>query len=231
MTKKIDCEIVQDLLPIYIEGLTHEVTTKVVSEHLDDCGDCKDVYQLMTEPEEKVEVEEVKQLNKFLKRIKTKGLITGALIIIAFWIGWVSYQKLFIDSITLAANQIVVEDLAMRTDGRLQFTLKDQSGLPLTWIFGGGDFEGEQRVYSFQAGRPLLKGPLSIDYGIGEKQSVDIEGFNKVIYKDEQGHVLVIWEEGMDLPVIEVSQSQSTEEVFVPGSHDQRDPGNLFDGQ
>ena len=203
----------------------------MVSEHLDDCGDCKDVYQLMTEPEEKVEVEEVKQLNKFLKRIKTKGLITGALIIIAFWIGWVSYQKLFIDSITLAANQIVVEDLAMRTDGRLQFTLKDQSGLPLTWIFGGGDFEGEQRVYSFQAGRPLLKGPLSIDYGIGEKQSVDIEGFNKVIYKDEQGHVLVIWEEGMDLPVIEVSQSQSTEEVFVPGSYDQRDPGNLFDGQ
>lgn len=231
MTKKIDCEIVQDLLPIYIEGLTHEVTTKVVSEHLDDCGDCKDVYQLMKEPEERVEVEEVKQLNKFLKRIKMKGLITGALIIIAFWIGWVSYQKLFIDSITLAANQIVVEDLAMRTDGQLQFTLKDQSGLPLTWIFGGGDFEGEQRVYSFQAGRPLLKGPLSIDYGIGEKQSVDIEGFNKVIYKDEQGHVLVIWEEGMDLPVIEAPQSQSTEEVFVPGSYDQRDPGNLFDGQ
>lgn len=231
MTKKIDCEIVQDLLPIYIEGLTHEVTTKVVSEHLDDCGDCTDVYQLMKEPEERVEVEEVKQLNKFLKRIKTKGLITGALIIIAFWIGWVSYQKLFIDSITLAANQIVVEDLAMRTDGQLQFTLKDQSGLPLTWIFGGGDFEGEQRVYSFQAGRPLLKGPLSIDYGIGEKQSVDIEGVNKVIYEDEQGHVLVIWEEGMDLPVIEVPQSQSTEEVFVPGSYDQRDPGNLFDGQ
>ncbi|MDO5794265.1 MAG: zf-HC2 domain-containing protein [Turicibacter sp.] len=229
MTKKIDCEIVQDLLPIYIEGLTHEVTTKVVSEHLGDCGDCKDVYQLMKEPEERVEVEEVKQLNKFLKRIKTKGLITGALIIIAFWIGWVSYQKLFIDSITLAANQIVVEDLAMRTDGQLQFTLKDKEGHPLTWIYGEG-YSGDG-VYSFQAGRPLLKGPLSIDYGIGEKQSVDIEGFNKVIYKDEQGHVLVIWEEGMDLPVIEAPQSQSTEEVFVPGSYDQRDPGNLFDGQ
>lgn len=40
MTKKLECEIIQDLLPSYIEGLTHEVTTKAVDEHLQDCLVC-----------------------------------------------------------------------------------------------------------------------------------------------------------------------------------------------
>lgn len=105
------------MLPSYIEGITHDVTTKAVDEHLKDCLVCEEVYEMMKEPEQKVTDEECKQLNKFLKKIRMKGLMIG--IVAAFWFGWTGYQKLFIDDITLPANQIVVEDLAMCSDGRL----------------------------------------------------------------------------------------------------------------
>ncbi len=209
MTKKVECEIVQDLLPIYVDGLTHEVTSKVVDEHLKTCEVCEEVYTLMKEPEEKSSVEEPKQLHKFLKRIRNKGLVTGVMIVTAFWFGWIGYQKLFIDEPVLAVNQIVIEDLAMRTDGQLQFTIKDIKRHRLTWIYGEGTPDGESKIWSYQAGRPLLEGPLSKnDLGIEHQSVIDVEGFNKVIYQDDNGNELVIWEEGMDLPVIEAPAAE-----------------------
>lgn len=205
MTKKVECEIVQDLLPIYVDGLTHEVTSKVVDEHLKTCEVCEAVYIFMKEPEKKLGIEEPKQLHKFLKRIRNKGLVTGVTIVAAFWLGWIGYQKLFIDEPVLPVNQIVIEDLAMRTDGQLQFTIKDIKDHPLTWIYGEGTPDGESKTWSFQAGRPLLEGPLSKnDLGIGFQRVIDVEGFDKVIYQDDNDNELVIWEEGMEVPVVEV---------------------------
>ena len=39
--KKLSCEIVQDLLPSYCDGLTSEVTNRAVEEHLADCHYCR----------------------------------------------------------------------------------------------------------------------------------------------------------------------------------------------
>lgn len=112
-------------------------------------------------------------------------------------------RKLFVESLTLRADQVMLENLAMRTDG----------------------------VYSFQAGGPLLRGLFSKGNVIIEsKESIKVEGYQKVIYKDHQDKVLVIWEEGMELPVIDVSPILSNEDILVPGSYDRQDPGNLFKG-
>lgn len=174
---------------------------------------------MMKEPEQKVTEEEPRKLSKFLKKVRMKGLMTGILIVATFWLGWTSYQKLFIVTITLPANQIIIEDLAMRTDGRLQFSIKDKNGLPLNWIVGGGI--EDDGVYSYQVGRTLLEGPLSIDYGIGEKNIFDVEGFSKIIYEDDQGNELVIWEEGMELPIVEVPIMEEIDSY--PDSWDRRD--------
>lgn len=42
------CEIIQDLLPSYIENLTSEESNKEIKNHLSDCEECKKVYQEMT---------------------------------------------------------------------------------------------------------------------------------------------------------------------------------------
>ena len=41
---KLKCSIVEDLMPLYIEDLLSEETKKEIELHLDECEDCKEVY-------------------------------------------------------------------------------------------------------------------------------------------------------------------------------------------
>ena len=41
---KLKCSIVEDLMPRYIEDLLNEETKKDIELHLDECEDCKEVY-------------------------------------------------------------------------------------------------------------------------------------------------------------------------------------------
>ena len=38
---KIPCEVIQDLMPSYIDGLTSPVTSRVVEEHVEGCEKCR----------------------------------------------------------------------------------------------------------------------------------------------------------------------------------------------
>ena len=40
MSDKLRCEIVQDLLPSYVDGLTSDETNEAVKDHLADCEMC-----------------------------------------------------------------------------------------------------------------------------------------------------------------------------------------------
>ena len=48
---KIPCEIIRDLLPSYIDGLTSHVTNKAIEEHMKDCSACEEALQQMRAPE------------------------------------------------------------------------------------------------------------------------------------------------------------------------------------
>ena len=41
------CDIIRDLLPSYIDGLTSEASTKLVEEHLAQCPQCRSCYEAM----------------------------------------------------------------------------------------------------------------------------------------------------------------------------------------
>ena len=46
---KLKCSIVEDLMPLYIEDLLSEETKKEIELHLDECEDCKEVYDELKE--------------------------------------------------------------------------------------------------------------------------------------------------------------------------------------
>lgn len=46
--KYSDCEIVLDLLPLYLDGKTGEESNKYVREHLTICPGCRNVYKMMS---------------------------------------------------------------------------------------------------------------------------------------------------------------------------------------
>lgn len=96
MEKKMECSVVRDLMPNYIEHLTEDKTNLTIEEHLSNCSDCKLIYDQMTnEVTKKVSCEEIteeKKAKKFLedaklgnavgKFFKVSGIITIILYLI-----------------------------------------------------------------------------------------------------------------------------------------------------
>lgn len=46
--KRIPCEIVEDLLPLYHDGVVNEITSEAVKEHLKECEVCKKEYESLS---------------------------------------------------------------------------------------------------------------------------------------------------------------------------------------
>lgn len=92
MNKRMPCEVIQDLLPSYIDEITNDVTNSVVSDHINDCAECRKVLDAMRgidisvpdsgsvpDPEEKIEI-------NFLKKQRRKSVflffIISAIIVV-----------------------------------------------------------------------------------------------------------------------------------------------------
>lgn len=48
MDKELACEIIKDLLPLYVDGMVSDVSRKSIEKHLIHCTNCNEVYCNMT---------------------------------------------------------------------------------------------------------------------------------------------------------------------------------------
>lgn len=79
---KIDCEIIRDLLPLYVEGIASEKSKEAVEEHLEECGECRKAYEKMREPGPQVHygTEPAKSFKKYVKKNKRKLIAKTAIL-------------------------------------------------------------------------------------------------------------------------------------------------------
>lgn len=68
----LNCHIVKDLLPNYIDGLLSKETEQEVQQHLHSCSDCQSLYNQMKIPLEPVVNQDEKEVD-YLKKIKIKS--------------------------------------------------------------------------------------------------------------------------------------------------------------
>lgn len=85
---KINCEIAQDLLPLYVDKLTSSESNRLVTNHLKECESCNQVYSAMIEEipvvahnEEEPSENTGKQL---IRRIKKRKIVSVSSLIIIF---------------------------------------------------------------------------------------------------------------------------------------------------
>lgn len=89
---KIPCELIQDLLPLYLDGLTSDVTSGYMQEHFLTCASCQKKYEMMNQAisanEEELKIEEQKEID-YLKKVKKNnrkklliGFISAVLVIL-----------------------------------------------------------------------------------------------------------------------------------------------------
>lgn len=43
-----ECNLVSDLLPVYLDGKASEETKKLITNHIESCSECKEMYDAMS---------------------------------------------------------------------------------------------------------------------------------------------------------------------------------------
>lgn len=76
MKQDLNCMIVQDLLPNYIEKLTSDVTNQAIEEHISTCEQCNELLNIMSAEITTKKTAPKREL-KFLKKIKLTRLIAA----------------------------------------------------------------------------------------------------------------------------------------------------------
>lgn len=72
------CEILQDLLPLYVDGACSESSSKMIKEHLETCPECKALYEKLCAitGEDLLKAEMVGVVANHEKKAKKKRLLT-----------------------------------------------------------------------------------------------------------------------------------------------------------
>lgn len=97
---KIACEVVKDMLPLYVDGVVSEESRKIVEEHLSECEECRAYYRSLqgSDMDDVVikRMDEAASLKQIKRQILKKRIITGIVAVVvvavvsvsAFYVGF-----------------------------------------------------------------------------------------------------------------------------------------------
>ena len=88
---RIDCEVMDDLLPLYIEELTCEESNKIVEEHLNLCPICRDKYEKL-KAGNTIE-DDGSKLKMFANNFKYNKLLYLMSVVFTIYCGWILYNE------------------------------------------------------------------------------------------------------------------------------------------
>ena len=89
---KIDCGIVQDLIPSYVDGVCSEASKQCVEEHIKECEECRTFLEGCRTVElsgEALEEQQLDGLRKVKKKLKLQNMFSYGLLLIV--IGFATY--------------------------------------------------------------------------------------------------------------------------------------------
>lgn len=91
---KIKCNVIKDILPLYIENIASEDTRVLIEEHVDECADCKKELEEMKFPRNipiDINTNGIKKVKNKLFREKFKAIIFSIVLTSIFLISAVNY--------------------------------------------------------------------------------------------------------------------------------------------
>ncbi|MCQ2561514.1 MAG: DUF4825 domain-containing protein [Clostridia bacterium] len=100
MKNDLSCQVVRDLLPIYIDGLTSDETNAVLENHLESCPECRSILEAMQSGESadpdgsdtEKDVKEIDYLKKNRKIFKN-SVIAAVIAALVLSCGFFGYRK------------------------------------------------------------------------------------------------------------------------------------------
>lgn len=81
------CKIIEDLLPLYHDGVCSEESRQMIEEHLAQCAQCRSLLskidQELAAPAEAEDVKLLEGIGRAVRKVRKKALATGAAIVLA----------------------------------------------------------------------------------------------------------------------------------------------------
>lgn len=144
MKNDLTCEVVQDLFPSYVDGLTSDVSNQAVEQHMKTCESCRKLYSEMREPMNGEGVSEINDGQKadskksseidYLKKIRKKNRmrILAAVLIVVIAVGVGLWSKVYVvgqevEQAEFVQANVAVEDHKVSVQGLLLDTTKGVS--------------------------------------------------------------------------------------------------------
>lgn len=204
MGQQLNCHIVQDLLPNYIEGLTSEDTNEAIKQHLNSCSDCRQVLGSMMTETEGFQAAPQKQIN-FLKKIKRRQwIIAGISVCIAVSVLLAAFYFFGTRKFPVASSDISISDVYQMKDGSIHFRITANVKGYLGSVGSLSDTNREvHKIYERRRffSEQNKQAEILPDYW-STLDSPDPTQEKTIIYyqgKDKSDR-LIIWEKGMDIP-------------------------------
>lgn len=176
MDDSICCEVICDLLPSYVDGLTSDVTNELVERHLAQCERCRAVWERMKVPEQhsstQKEIDYLKKTRKTSKR--TAILCALAAVVFAamlffvplYWIGTEADGSAVIHQISVTGNTVSLEG-SLLDGGVAGLSYREEDGVltvqvkasPITWFhqrWFESQYTADQEIVQVQMGGLVL---------------------------------------------------------------------------
>lgn len=111
------CDMIRDLLPGYIDGLTCETSNRAIEEHLRECGECRKYFEAMKKemmPERYVEKtkkevqEEIQPFKKIQKEMRKRAIIVALTVLLTVGILGCIYEWLYGGGIQAKAEDVKI---------------------------------------------------------------------------------------------------------------------------
>lgn len=146
MKNDLPCDVVRDLLPSYIDGLTSKETAALIEAHLRECEACREAHREMTGGEppkaEEPEIDYLKKVRASGKRLRRIAVLAGCAVIVlavaAILISRTSKKQATADAQTITALQESEEELKRQME--LPTVLYDAETGVLV-VTGTGDYD------------------------------------------------------------------------------------------
>lgn len=129
---KNSCQIIQDLLPLYHDGVCSEESKKVVREHLEDCEKCRDFHGIIAnetfeiDVNSNIEESRVKSLELLKKRLFRRNIITSLLSIVGSVVILCGGNYLIFHNDHPISYEEGLVDVSMAVDEVIDISLKDK---------------------------------------------------------------------------------------------------------
>lgn len=207
---KLPCNVIEDLLPLYHDGVCSEESRSLVEAHIEECDKCKSILDALNAEPEATHVDDsapLKAIKKKLNKSLTKSCLKGIAIACAVFLclGFLFYGLTDYRVIPVPADLIEITEVSQLSNGGVafHFSINDNKNLYTinsTLTKDGALYWTPVRAV-WEAPRKFDTGLYNMDMWVNIEQLEVIQQAEiKSFYIGPMGNGVLIWEEGMELP-------------------------------